>query len=175
MTVQMVAARSLNNVIGKGTEIPWHVKGEQKIFKKVTMGGTLIMGRVTFDSIGRPLPGRTTIIVTHRTDYQQQGCLIANNLDMAMQLATDLGKPIFIAGGGEIYKQSLALTEIVHLTTIDTTVEGDVFFPAFPNPDFELVEEQSFESNIDYTYQKFQRKRSADSGQLSNKPTKGQI
>ena len=163
MTVHIVAARSLNNVIGKGTEIPWHVKGEQKIFKKVTMGGTLIMGRITFDSIGRPLPGRSTIIVTRRKDYQQQGCLIANDLDKAMQLAADLGKPVFIAGGGEIYKQSLALTEIVHLTTIDTTVEGDVFFPVFPNPEFELVEEQSFKSNIDYIYQKFQRKHAADS------------
>jgi dihydrofolate reductase len=152
----------LNNVIGRGTEIPWRVKGEQKLFKRITMGGTLVMGRITFDSIGRPLPGRRTIIVTRNKEYRQDACLIANDLNGAMQMAADLNEPVYIAGGGEIFTQSLAITDVVHLTTIDTSVSGDVFFPPFPTAEFELLEEQSFESNINYVYQRYQRRPTND-------------
>ena len=158
MTIHIVAARSQNNVIGRGIEIPWRVKGEQKLFKEITMGGTLIMGRITFDSIGRPLPGRTSIIVTRNMKYKQEGCQIARSIDEAISIAEDLAKPIYIIGGGELYKQCLDKADFVHLTTIKTSVEGDVFFPDFPNEDFHLVEEREFSSNLDYVYQKFQRK-----------------
>ena len=98
------------------------------------------MGRITFDSIGRPLPGRHTIIVTRNRQYHQDSCLIANDLSEAMQLAADLNESVYIAGGGEIYRQSLAITDVVHLTTINTTVTGDIYFPPFPTDEFELLE-----------------------------------
>jgi dihydrofolate reductase len=157
MTVSIIAARSNKNVIGKGTEIPWRIRGEQELFKRITMNGTLIMGRVTFESIGRPLPGRTTIIVTRRKDYQQEGCQVANSLDLALEMAHQSGKPIFITGGGEIYRQAISKADIVHLTTINAEINGDVFFPTFPTDEFELVAEEFFQSNIDYVYQQFKR------------------
>ncbi len=157
MTVHIIAARSKNNVIGRGSEIPWRVKGEQKLFKEITMNGTLIMGRITFESIGKPLPGRTTIIVTRNPAYHQANCMVSTSLEDALEEAQLLDKPIYIAGGGEIYQQALGLADVVHLTTINAEIEGDVLFPSFPTPDFKLIEEKQFESNIDYTYQKFER------------------
>ena len=157
MTIHIVAARSKNNIIGRGLEIPWRVKGEQKLFKDITLGGTLIMGRLTFESVGRALPGRTTIIITRDVDYHQDDCIIAHGLDQAINLAHELGNTIYIAGGGEIYRQALPLTDMVHLTTIDLEVEGNVSFPDFPTAEFEKIGEQFFESNIDYIHQKYKR------------------
>lgn len=153
----IVAARSLNGVIGRGDEIPWRVKGEQKLFREITMNGVLIMGRKTFESIGRPLPGRVTVIVT-RDDYDAPDCVITHGLDEALALAADMDKPVFIAGGGQIYEQSLPLVQSVHLSTIQTRVDGDVYFPEFPTSEFSLEREEMFESNIDYIYQYFERK-----------------
>lgn len=155
--IHIVAARSLNNVIGRGSDIPWKVKGEQRLFKEITMGGTLIMGRVTFDAIGRPLPGRATIIVTRKEDYEQDGCQVAHSIDEALLQAKDIDKPTYIVGGGDLYRQCLPLVNRVHLTTIDTEVEGDVFFPEFPTQDFKLIQEKAYASNIDYIYQIYQR------------------
>jgi len=158
MALTIVAARSLNNVIGNGPAIPWRVKGEQKLFREITMHGTLIMGRKTFESIGRPLPGRTTIIVTRRPDYRQDGCLVAASIDGAIGRAMEEKKPVFIAGGGEIYEQSLPLADGVHLSTIQRRVDGDVYFPDFPTDNFKLIHEQLFESNINYVYQYYERR-----------------
>lgn len=157
MNVSIVVARSVNNVIGNGDEIPWRVEGEQRLFKNITMGGVLIMGRKTFESIGRPLPGRETIVVTRNPDYRAEGCSIAGSLDDALAIAATRGKPVFIAGGGEIYRQALPRADAVHLSTIQTEVDGDVLFPTFPTDDFRLVSEDRIESNIDYTYQYFER------------------
>ncbi|MBD3648848.1 MAG: dihydrofolate reductase [Pseudomonadales bacterium] len=155
----IVAARSLNNVIGNGPDIPWKVKGEQKLFREITMNGTLVMGRKTFESIGRPLPGRTTIIISRQRDYHADGCIIVHDLDEALETAAQENKPVFIAGGGEIYRQSLDRVDAVHLSTIQTTVEGDVFFPDFPTSEFRLVREQAYESNINYLYQYYERRK----------------
>jgi dihydrofolate reductase len=158
--MQIVAARSENNIIGKGIEIPWKVKGEQKLFKEITLGGTLVMGRVTFQSIGRPLPGRTTIIVTRNEEFKVENCHTVHSIDAAITAAKDIGKPIYIVGGGELYRQCLPDADMVHLTTIKTCVDGDIFFPEFPTHDFELVKETLYSSNIDYVYQVFQRIKS---------------
>jgi len=154
--IALVAAQSENRVIGRGIEIPWRVKGEQALFKKITTGGTLIMGRKTFDSIGRPLPGRTTIIVSRNSSLSIDGCQVADSLDHAIEQARQLEKPIYIAGGGQLYEQSIALADTIHLTTIHTEVEGDVYFPELTD-EFHLVSEENFTSNIDYTYQIFDR------------------
>ncbi len=157
--IALVAAQSENRVIGRGNEIPWKVKGEQKLFKDITMGGTLVMGRKTFDSIGRPLPGRTSIIVTRDRSLTIDNCLVTHSLEAALEQAHEIGKPIFVVGGGEIYQQALEQADEIHLTTIHTSVEGDVYFPELPE-NFTLSEEKQFESNINYTYRRYTRGQS---------------
>lgn len=158
MTLKLVAARSLNNVIGNDSEIPWKARGEQKLFREITMHGVLIMGRKTFESIGRPLPGRVNVIVTRNIQYHQPGCEIAASLETAIDFASQHDKPVFVIGGGEIYGQALPIATGVHLTTIQCEVEGNIFFPPFPTDDFTLMEEKYYRSNIDYLYQYYERR-----------------
>ena len=157
--ITIVAARSLNNVIGRGDEIPWRVKGEQKLFKELTLGGTMIMGRKTFESIGRPLPGRETIIVSRNAGFSQEGCDCECDIPTALALARSKRKPIHIVGGGEIYRQAfeLNIADQLHLTTIQTEVDGDVFFPVIPSDTYSVTEQRLYHSNIDYQYECFQR------------------
>ena len=156
MKIAIIAAQSENKVIGRGLEIPWKVKGEQALFKELTLDGTLIMGRKTFESIGRPLPGRITIVVTRDKKLTISGCETTNSLGLALSRANKINKPIFIAGGGELYKQGLIFADEIHLTTIHTEVEGEITFPDLPN-NFRLVQKKFFTSNINYTYQHFKR------------------
>ncbi len=156
MKLALIAAQSENRIIGNGPDIPWKVKGEQALFKELTMDGTLIMGRKTFESIGRPLPGRTTIIVTRNPEYKVPDCETANSLEQAIEMAKALGKPTFVAGGGELYAQAISIADALHLTTIHTDVEGSVYFPEVPG-DFLLQQETLYESNIDYTYRYYER------------------
>ena len=159
MTRTIVVARSLNGVIGRGQSIPWHAKGEQKLFKRLTDGGTLVMGRKTFDSIGRPLPGRETIIVSRNPDFEAAGCHVAGSFEEALTRADKLDRTTHIVGGGEIYRLALPIVDIVHLSTIQIEVEGDTFFPDFPTPGFIEVDREYFDSNIDYLYQRFEREQ----------------
>ncbi|MGV0035528.1 MAG: dihydrofolate reductase [Candidatus Azotimanducaceae bacterium WSBS_2022_MAG_OTU7] len=152
----LIAAQAENQVIGRGLEIPWKVKGEQALFRKITLNGTLIMGRKTYQSIGRPLPGRTTIVVSRDPDLAITGCETSTTVEQAIARAKAIGKPIFIAGGGELYRHALLVADEIHLTTIHTKVKGDILFPDVPD-NFKLVEEKSFTSNINYTYRHFER------------------
>lgn len=153
----IVVARAKNDVIGRGQTIPWKAKGEQKLFKRITEGGTLVMGRKTFDSIGRPLPGRETVIITRNADYSQPGCHVAHGFEEALALAESLGRTIHVVGGGEIYRLALPVVDIVHLSTIQIEAEGDTFFPPFPTDGFRCTASEYFESNIDYLYEKYER------------------
>lgn len=157
MHIALIAAQSENRVIGAANAIPWRVRGEQRLFRDLTMDGTLIMGRKTWDSIGHPLPGRTSIVVTRQADLAIDGATIAGSLQEALRIADQLGAPCFIAGGGDLYSQTIGIADAIHLTTIATTVEGDVTFPPIPE-DFELVTETPYESNINYTYRHYTRK-----------------
>ena len=163
MSLELVVARSLNNVIGNNGDIPWKVRGEQKLFKEITMNSVLIMGRKTFESIGRPLPGRETIIVTRNAQYHQSDCTTASGLAKAIDIATQYEKAIFIIGGGEIYGQALPLATGVHITTVQCEVNGNIYFPVFPTNDFTLVNEKHFQSNIDYLYQHYKRREQIES------------
>jgi dihydrofolate reductase (trimethoprim resistance protein) len=154
--VAIVAAQAENQVIGRGLEIPWKVKGEQALFKQITINGTLIMGRKTYESIGRPLPGRTTIVVSRDSNLVIAGCETSISLELAITRASEIDKPIFIAGGGELYRQTIVVADEIHLTTIHTRVEGNILFPDVPDS-FKLVEEKAFTSNINYTYRHFER------------------
>ena len=134
-----IAAMSLNRVIGRGREIPWHLPEDFKFFKQTTMGHVLVMGRRTFESIGRPLPGRETIVLS-RSGFAHPGVRCVGSLD-ALPLPTPERK-VFICGGAEIYRQALPLCSDLYLTLVKREVEGDAFFPPFEDQ-FERVAQVS--------------------------------
>jgi dihydrofolate reductase len=131
-----IAAMSLNRVIGAGNKIPWHLPEDFKWFKKMTTGQVIVMGRKTYESIGRPLPNRTTIVLS-RSPLEIAGVSVVANLKEVSPLA---GREIFICGGAQIYEQALPLCSDLYLTLVKRTVEGDTFFPAFEDK-FVLKEE----------------------------------
>jgi len=132
MIISIIVAMDEQRGIGKEGRLPWHLSADLKRFKSLTMGHYLIMGRKTFESIGRPLPGRTMIIITRNRSYAAEGCLIAASLKAAMAIAEERGESeAFIAGGGEIFTQALPLADRIYLTLVHAVVEADVFFPEY--------------------------------------------
>lgn len=130
MIVSAIVATDKNGLIGDQGRIPWHLPADLKYFKRTTLHHHLIMGRKTFDSIGRPLPKRHTIILTRDPYFIVTGCQIAHSIPEALQFAHDAGETeVFIAGGGQIYAQSQELWDKVYLTRVDAEAEGDVYFP----------------------------------------------
>jgi dihydrofolate reductase len=131
MILSAIVATDRNGVIGKDDDIPWHLPADLKYFKRRTLNHHIIMGRKTFESIGRPLPKRTNIIVTRNPFFIASNCLVAGSLESAIELARSNGEEeAFIIGGGMIYEQSIPLIERLYLTEVDAEVEnGEVFFP----------------------------------------------
>ena len=156
MKIILIAAMAKNRVIGRNNIIPWHIPGEQQRFKGITMGHTLIMGRKTFESIGRALPGRKTIIISRNRNYQVEGCLVTPSLSDAIALCPK-DETIFIAGGGEIYREALPLAESIFLTTLDREVEGDILFPDFDPRQFREISAEREEGTEPYTFTVFSR------------------
>lgn len=116
--------------IGKEDRLPWHLSHDLKRFKTITMGHHLIMGRKTFSSIGKPLPGRKMIVVTRKEEYQPESCLVAHSLEAALSLAEQNGEDeVFIIGGGDIFAQSLDIADRIYLTIVHAEVRADTFFP----------------------------------------------
>jgi dihydrofolate reductase len=127
----LVAAYADNRVIGDHGRIPWHLADDFAHFKATTMGGTLVMGRATYDSIGRPLPGRTTVVVTRNPDWSAEGVLVAHSLDEALALAAEQAGETYVVGGAEIYEQALPLATHQVLTEVPLAPEGDAYYPEF--------------------------------------------
>lgn len=117
-----------NRVIGADNRIPWRLPGEQQLFKRVTMGHHIVMGRKTYESIGRLLPGRTTVIVTRQAGYQVPGALVVHSLPQALQAAQE-DDEVFIIGGAELFREALPLADRLHLTVVDAEVPGDTYMP----------------------------------------------
>ena len=138
MIVSIIAAMSRNRVIGRQGAIPWNIPEDMHRFRELTYGHALIMGRRTYESIGRTLPGRKTIIVTRQADYTAAGCLTATSLEEALRLAEPAAEA-FICGGGDIYRQALPLAAKIYLTVINAAVAGDTTFPDIPDDQFELI------------------------------------
>ncbi|GAB1233339.1 dihydrofolate reductase [Ferrigenium sp. UT5] len=128
--LSLIVAMAQNRTIGINNSLPWRCPEDLKHFKALTMGHHLIMGRKTFDSIGKPLPGRTTVVVTRDRNLKIEGCLIAHSLPEAVAACTD-DPEIFIVGGADIYAQSLNLADTLYITEIQQAVEGDARFPDF--------------------------------------------
>jgi dihydrofolate reductase len=130
MKVSMIAAMANNRVIGKEGKMPWHLPNDLKFFKRTTLGKPVIMGRKTFESIGRPLPRRQNIVVTRSADFVAEGVTIVHDTDSALAAAGDV-EEVVVIGGGNIYQQFLPQADELYLTFIDLTTDGDVFFPDF--------------------------------------------
>ena len=156
--ISIIVAISRNNVIGKDAEIPWKIPGEQKRFKELTIGKTVIMGRKTFESIGKPLPNRKTIIVTRNKDYHYEKCLVANSLQQALDLCSN-DDEIFIAGGGQIYKEVLPRTDRIYLTIVEKDIEGNIYFPEIDEKNFKETYSEKMSGKIPYTYKTLERIR----------------
>jgi len=139
----MIVAMARNRVIGADGRIPWHLPNELQLFKRVTMGHHIIMGRKTFDSIGRLLPGRTTVIVTRQKDYAAPGAKVAHSLDEAVALCTG-DDEIFVIGGGELYRAALPLADRVYLTVVDAEPAGDTRMPELEAAQWRLVSTEQF-------------------------------
>jgi dihydrofolate reductase len=135
MEVVAIAAVACNGVIGAGGKIPWHLPGDLPRFKRLTRGHVLIMGRKTYESIGRPLPGRSTIVITRNPDWVPAtgtaGVDVVSSLDQALKRAAEIDDqgPIFIAGGGDIYRAAMDRTDRLEITEVDAAPEGDASFP----------------------------------------------
>ena len=131
MTVTLVAAVARNGVIGADGGIPWHLPGEQRLFKELTLGHVLVMGRRTYESIGGPLPERTTIVVTRRPDWtaDDPGVLVAASVPAAVNMGLSIDDDVFVVGGTQVYADALPRADRLALTFVDAEPEGDTFFP----------------------------------------------
>jgi dihydrofolate reductase len=129
MQISIIVAVSENGVIGKDNQLLWRLPDDLKRFKQLTLGHPMIMGRKTFESIGKPLPGRTSIVITSQKDFNAEGILVAHSLDEALDVARSLEESeAFVIGGGEIYKQSLPLADRLYVTEVKTIIDGDTYF-----------------------------------------------
>jgi dihydrofolate reductase len=128
--ISIIVAMALNRTIGINNTLPWRCPEDLRHFKSLTMGHHMIMGRKTFDSIGKPLPGRTTVVVTRNRALQIDGCIVTHTLDEAIKACAG-DDEIFIVGGAELYAQALPLADTIYLTEIQQDITGDAHFPAF--------------------------------------------
>ena len=133
-------------VIGINNNLPWRLSSDLQNFKKVTMGKPIVMGRKTYESIGKPLPGRENIIITRSSGYQAEGCTVFNTLEEMYEYCADV-EEVVIIGGAELYKQTFAKVDRMYLTEVHTKVEGDTFFPEFERNQWREVEREEFEAN----------------------------
>lgn len=143
MKISMIAAMGTNRVIGRGGDLPWHIPEDLKFFKRTTKGHAIIMGRKTFDSIGkRPLPHRENIVLTRQRDYEvPEGVRVFASLEESLDYLREKGDEdeAFIVGGSEIYRQGLEHADRIYLTEIEQSFDGDTFFPEFSKDDFREV------------------------------------
>jgi dihydrofolate reductase len=155
--ITIIAAVASNGVIGKGNELPWHLSEDLKRFKRLTLNNTVLMGRKTFESIferlGKPLPKRTSIIITRQSDYEvPQGCFIYNIIEYA--LTKHSNENVFIIGGATIYKQTMDLAEKLEITHIDQDYEGDTYFPEINQGQWQITNEEKFDGYRFVTYER---------------------
>lgn len=149
--ISLIVAMARNRVIGADGGIPWHLPDELKRFKSLTLGHHIVMGRRTWESIGRLLPGRTTVIVTRQQDYQARGAKVAHSLDDAIAACGE-DEEIFVIGGAELYAQALPRAGRLYLTIVDADIAGDTFMPDYAPGDWREVAAQSFAADAQHRY-----------------------
>lgn len=146
VAIAMIVARSSNGVIGVEGKLPWHLPEDLRFFKRMTSHKPIVMGRTTFESIGRPLPNRSNIVITRNTFYQAAGVKVVHSLESALEVATeqallDDANEVMVIGGGEIYALALPLAQRLYITQVDIALEGDTFFPAIDEQQWRLDEQ----------------------------------
>jgi dihydrofolate reductase len=160
--ISLIVAIDEKRGIGKEGKLPWRLSADLKRFRELTMGHHLVVGRKTFESIGKPLPGRHTIIVTRDADFKPEGCLLSGSIQEALALARDRGETeVFVIGGAEIYAQTLEAADRVYLTQVHAEVDADTFFPPL-EPKAWTVTQSSFQpadekNQYGFTFKRLER------------------
>jgi dihydrofolate reductase len=157
-----LVAMAKNRVIGRDNTLPWRLSADLQRFKRLTLGHTLVMGRKTYESIGRPLPGRRMVVITRQKDFRPEGVQVVHSLEEALAAAPADEQELFIGGGEQIYRQALPLTDRLYLTVIERDVEGDAHFPELDPSDWEQVEEEAHlgaEEPLPYRFLTYDRRR----------------
>lgn len=151
MKLAAIVAMSQNRVIGQNNTLPWHLPADLKHFKEVTMGKPIIMGRKTFDSIGRALPGRTNIIITRNTDFHAEGCLVVHSIDEALNQCRN-SEEAMIIGGAELFIATMPKVQRIYLTIIHEDFVGDVFFPKLDDNEWKEESREDFQPDAKNPY-----------------------
>ena len=159
--ISIIVALSENHVIGAGNQLPWRLSADLKRVKALTMGHHLIMGRKTYESIGRPLPGRTNVIITRNADYRPEGCQTVDSLNAALEMAK-ADPEVFVFGGGEIFREALPLVNKIYMTKVHCSIAGDTHFPSLNPVEWVEVENLSFKADekneFDYSFITLERR-----------------
>jgi dihydrofolate reductase len=162
INLSVMVAMAQNRVIGHQGKIPWHLPNELQLFKRTTLGHPILMGRKTWESIGRPLPGRTSILITRQAHYVAPGALVTHSLEEALN-KTDPQFERFVIGGGELYREALPLADRLYLTTVNAEPEGDTFLPSWPLEAWKKIKEECFSPDerhpYAYRFEVYERKR----------------
>jgi dihydrofolate reductase len=153
-TVTLIAAVAANGVIGRDGDIPWRLPGEQKLFKARTVGHVLVMGRRTYESIGRPLPGRTTIVVTRQPGWHAEGVLVATGVPEALARAAEVDDEVYVAGGQEVYREALPVADRMVITRVEARPDGDTVFPPVDWAGWSEVDREPHDGFEVVTYQR---------------------
>ncbi len=163
MKLSLIVAMASNRAIGLNNQIPWHLSADLKKFKQITMGSPILMGRKTYESIGRPLPGRTNIIISRNSSYKQDGCLVYDDIDKAIASCQQYNE-IFVIGGATFYQAMLPKADIIYLTQIHKEFKGDTFFPSINEQEWKEVvrEDINYDQTVDFTYSFIKLERLVD-------------
>ncbi|NNE64639.1 MAG: type 3 dihydrofolate reductase [Gammaproteobacteria bacterium] len=144
--LSIICAMDKNRLIGNNNKLPWHLPADLALFKKNTLGKPIVMGRKTFESLGRPLPGRQNIVVTSNPHWSAEGCNVANGIDQALEIANSADE-VMLIGGASLYQQTIKIADILYLTLINHVFSGDTWFPQFDQQHWTIAEETFFEIN----------------------------
>jgi dihydrofolate reductase len=159
--ITIVVAMGKNREIGANNQLLWHLPKDLKHFKELTTGHPVIMGRKTYESIGKPLPNRTNIVISRKNDWFEEGILIVGSIKEAIKFAKKIDENAYIIGGGNIYEQTLDLADKLEVTLVDTTLEADTFFPKIDKKKWtqtnEIHHEKDEKNQFDFSFQTFER------------------
>ncbi|NYF24734.1 dihydrofolate reductase [Sporosarcina sp. JAI121] len=158
--ISLLVAHDPNRVIGVNNELPWHIPEDLAYFKKMSMGKAMVMGRKTFESIGRPLPGRLSIIVTRDEDYTAEGAVVVHNINDAISRAEEYAEEVMIIGGAEIFRSTMGIADRLYITYIQKQYEGDTYFPSY-GPEWKLIsatEDHFSKDDVPYSFLVYEKK-----------------
>ena len=150
--INVIVAKASNNVIGAKNELIWHLPNDLKHFKSITSGHPIIMGRKTFESLGRPLPNRTNIVITRDKNWQAENVEKEFSLEKAIESAKKINEDIYIIGGGNIYKQAMEFADVLYITEVHHEFEGDTYFPEIDEEIWEEVDRENFMKDEKHSY-----------------------